>query len=223
MMMFLGILIAVEAVTEIIGEADVFAWLRNGLKRMPGIFGWYLGGLFGCRYCLSVWVSFAGAIVCPRMIPGDEWYWMVADFAVKAFTLHRLSNVLHEGVNRFLTKQPFLISLIPMETVPMKKVKDFLNDVMLGSTDKTIVARFYADWCGACKIFEPVFNEVAADAECETITFVSVDADKHDALCSELDIMGLPTTMIVRDGKIVKRTEGSMNKKQLIKWLTTVE
>lgn len=117
---YILIVIAAEAVTEIIGEAEIFASLRSGLKRLPWIFGGYLGGLFGCRYCLSVWAGFAGALAFPwRLIPGEGLEWVFADFAVKAFSMHRLANVLHETVNRFLDKQPFLISLLPQGEAPV--------------------------------------------------------------------------------------------------------
>ena len=132
---YLLIVIAAEAVTEIIGEAEVFASLRAGLKRLPGFLGWYLGGLFGCRYCLSVWVAFGAAIVYPwAIVPGDGWLTVVANFTVTAFSIHRLSNLAHEILNRLLDKQPFLISLLPRGDVPVESADEAHdeNDQKLG-------------------------------------------------------------------------------------------
>jgi len=107
--LFLMTLVAVEAVTEIVGESDLFEPLRDFLEPFP-----WIGGLLDCRYCLSVWVSVAGAL-CLRftLVPGAEPWWIAADLAVKVFALHRFSNVLHEGIYRWIERMPFVVAVNP--------------------------------------------------------------------------------------------------------------
>lgn len=94
---FILVLFAVEAVTEIIGESDLFAPLRSLLKPVP-----WLGRLLDCRYCISVWAGLVGGLAFHfREIPA---VWIVT----AGFSLHRMANVLHEVLYRWLERMPIL-------------------------------------------------------------------------------------------------------------------
>ena len=57
---------------------------------------------------------------------------------------------------------------------------------------------WWADWCGPCKAFAPVYEKVAE--ENPDITFAKVDTDKEQQLAAAFGIRSIPTLMIFRDG-----------------------
>ena len=57
---------------------------------------------------------------------------------------------------------------------------------------------WWADWCGPCKAFAPVYEQVA-EANPD-ITFAKVDTDKEQELAAAFGIRSIPTLMIFRDG-----------------------
>ena len=57
---------------------------------------------------------------------------------------------------------------------------------------------WWAEWCGPCKAFAPVYQRVAAANP--DITFAKIDTDKEQELATAFSIRSIPTLMIFRDG-----------------------
>lgn len=72
------------------------------------------------------------------------------------------------------------------------------------------VVDFYATWCGPCKMFAPIFEEVSKEKE--NINFVKLDVDKHEDIAREYGVMSIPTIIIFKGGVEVKRCVGFMSK-----------
>lgn len=79
-------------------------------------------------------------------------------------------------------------------------------------------ADFFADWCGPCKIMEPIFEEVKKDYEGK-VKFTEVDVEADGEKAAEFGVMSIPTYVILKDGKEVDRKSGAMPKDVLISWL----
>lgn len=62
----------------------------------------------------------------------------------------------------------------------------------------TVIIDFWAEWCGPCKSFEPVFKE-AAERHTDVV-FTKVDTEDQQELSQALNIRAMPTLMIFRDG-----------------------
>jgi thioredoxin 1 len=76
-------------------------------------------------------------------------------------------------------------------------------------TDNEIVlVDFWADWCGPCKRFAPIYDK-ASDEHGE-ITFAKLDTDANQALSGELGIDGIPTLMAFREGVMVFNQAGAL-------------
>jgi thioredoxin len=66
----------------------------------------------------------------------------------------------------------------------------------------------WADWCGPCKRFAPVFEK--ASEEHTDVTFAKLDTEANQGLASALEIQSIPTLMIFRDGILVFREAGAL-------------
>lgn len=76
------------------------------------------------------------------------------------------------------------------------------------------VMYFSAPWCGPCRVYKPVLEEVMtgfADVE-----FQKVDIDNDSQLAADHGIRSIPTTMMFKEGKEIFRQTGPIGKA----WLT---
>lgn len=71
---------------------------------------------------------------------------------------------------------------------------------------------FYADWCGPCKMIEPIVEKIAANTPA---TVLKVDVDRHQGLAATHGVRGVPTLMLFADGEPVERMVGVQSEEQL--------
>jgi thioredoxin 1 len=74
-------------------------------------------------------------------------------------------------------------------------------------TSNIVVFDFMADWCGPCKIQDPVIEEMKKKFEGKA-EFKKIDVDKNGELADKYKVMAIPTLIIEKDGKIFKRIVG---------------
>ena len=89
------------------------------------------------------------------------------------------------------------------------------NDFSTLIKDKAVVD-FYATWCGPCRMFGPVFEEVSKD---EDFNFVKLDVDRYSDIARDYGVMSIPTVILFENGNEVKRFTGFMSKPEFIKFL----
>jgi len=75
----------------------------------------------------------------------------------------------------------------------------------LVSTHKVVLADFYADWCGPCKMLEPTVRELAQQTDAAV---AKVDVDQLPQLAQEMMVQGVPSLFLYADGEPVKRMVG---------------
>lgn len=81
---------------------------------------------------------------------------------------------------------------------------NFASEVL--SSDKPVVADFYADWCGPCKALRPILEELSGERE--DVKFVSVNIDDEDELADEYDVSSIPCVVVFKNGKEAARSIG---------------
>jgi thioredoxin 1 len=89
------------------------------------------------------------------------------------------------------------------------KFTEIINDEI------PVLIDFYADWCGPCKQFSPIIQEVKNEMG-EVIRVIKIDVDRNEALARKLDIMSIPTVVIYKKGKLHWRASGVQSKQLLI-------
>ena len=73
--------------------------------------------------------------------------------------------------------------------------KDTFEDTIVNNS--TVLVDFWAEWCGPCKMFGPVFEKVSEDHP--DIVFAKVDTELEQELSAYFNIRSIPTLMVFRD------------------------
>ncbi|MFY1675033.1 thioredoxin [Plantactinospora sp. WMMB334] len=72
----------------------------------------------------------------------------------------------------------------------------------------TVLVDFWADWCGPCKRFGPVYER--SSEKHQDIVFGKVDTEAQQEIAAKFDIRSIPTIMAIRDGVIVFAQPGAL-------------
>ncbi len=80
---------------------------------------------------------------------------------------------------------------------------------------------FWAEWCGPCRMFAPIFEK--ASEQHPDVTFGKVDTEAEQALASAANIRSIPTLMAFRDGILVFAQPGALPAPALEQVITAVK
>lgn len=73
---------------------------------------------------------------------------------------------------------------------------------------------FWADWCGPCKMMNPIVEEI--EKEHQEIIFEKINVDENQEIAQKYGVMSIPTFVIEKDGKEVGRKIGVTSKQDLV-------
>lgn len=76
---------------------------------------------------------------------------------------------------------------------------------------------FYAEWCGPCKMLEPILEEIK-----DEINLIKVDTDKMPKTTLKYRIMSIPTLIIFKDGKQIKEIIGFHTKDEILETIKEI-
>jgi thioredoxin 1 len=91
-----------------------------------------------------------------------------------------------------------------------KKVFEFTDksfkEAVLEAKEPVLVD-FWAPWCGPCQLAGPVIEELAKEYEGQ-VKVVKINVDENPKTAEKYGVMSIPTVIIFKDGKEVKRQVG---------------
>lgn len=97
----------------------------------------------------------------------------------------------------------------PDEPIRVESVEQFSTV----TTDYDVVLiDFYADWCGPCKMLEPVVASVAQNTDAAV---AKVDIDQQQGLASQYGVRSVPTLVLFADGEQVEQLVGRQDEEML--------
>ena len=97
------------------------------------------------------------------------------------------------------------------------KLTDANFDAIVSGTDLPVVVDVWAEWCGPCLRFAPVFEEAAKSLE-PGVRLVKLDADANPAATARLGIRSIPTLVMFKGGQEVARISGAMPLGNFLEW-----
>ncbi len=81
-----------------------------------------------------------------------------------------------------------------------------------------VLLDFWAKWCGACRMIEPVINEIASE-RAGRLKIVKVDVDDESQIAKNFNIHATPTLALFKNGKNLNSISGALSKQQLEQWI----
>ncbi len=84
-----------------------------------------------------------------------------------------------------------------------------------------VVADFWAEWCGPCKMIAPILKDLAKDYK-DKIKIAKIDVDAEGELAQQFNIVSIPTILVFSKGQVVKQQIGAVPRQALEKMIKEV-
>lgn len=93
-----------------------------------------------------------------------------------------------------------------------------LNEFENETASSFVLVDFFATWCGPCRMLSPVLEKLDKENKLNA-SIIKVDVDMASDIARKFSIQVIPTLVLFKDGKPIKRATGYMPEGQLIKFV----
>jgi thioredoxin len=100
----------------------------------------------------------------------------------------------------------------PMPTATDATTATFATEA-LGAAEPVVLVDFWAPWCAPCRALTPALESLAAERD--DLKLVKVNTDEEQPLAAHYGVMGLPTVLILREGRPVGTITQAAPKRRL--------
>ena len=97
-------------------------------------------------------------------------------------------------------------------------VSDESFDEEVLQSERPVLIDYWAEWCGPCKMFAPVLDEIATEYS-DRLKVVKLNIDDNPQTPPKYGIRGIPTLMVFKNGQVEATKVGAVSKAQLTAFL----
>ena len=90
--------------------------------------------------------------------------------------------------------------------------KNNFNEVL--NSEKRVLLDFYADWCNPCRMVSPFVEQIAEENPQYLVGKINVDDEPE--LANKFGVSGIPTLVVMENGKIINQSSGARPKNQIL-------
>lgn len=95
-----------------------------------------------------------------------------------------------------------------VEVVTDNEFESRIND------NEKVIVKFFAGWCGSCKLFAPKFRRLSEDERFEGVTFLDVNAEENEAARKRAGVDNLPFFAAFKNGELI--ASGPTSKEEVV-------
>ena len=77
------------------------------------------------------------------------------------------------------------------------------------TSNSKVVVKYYADWCGSCKLFSPKFKRLSEDERFNEVLFLEVNAEENEEARKAAGVDNLPFLATFKDGNLMDASASS--------------
>ncbi|MGE5673387.1 MAG: thioredoxin family protein [Mycobacterium leprae] len=85
----------------------------------------------------------------------------------------------------------------------MQHLTDATFDAALRADGRTVVVKFYTDWCPDCHRIDKAYNEFPE--QFAGLAFAEINSEESPAVSERFDVRGIPSFLVFRQGELVDR------------------